>query len=263
MNRLASGPAIDVLVNKRGPVPEGASEYAREKMLAAVAHVGSPVLAIRAQLTQAANPSARRPATAQAMVDVNGFPVRAHCAADTMFEAVDLLQDRLAARLSGTRQRAGRAHRITADVRGPAGENGGHGHRPDRHRPPVAERRIVRHESFGLGRQTPEDAVIDLEAMDHAFWLFTDMTSGADCVVYRHGPGHRVASSGGDAQEWEAGPCLSVSPARAPECGVDEAVERMRLAGLAFVFFVDSATGRGCVLYQRHDGHYGLISPAP
>ncbi|WP_239515964.1 MULTISPECIES: sigma 54 modulation/S30EA ribosomal C-terminal domain-containing protein [unclassified Streptomyces] len=53
-----------------------------------------------------------------------------------------------------------------------------------------------------------------------------------------------------------------MSSAATPECGVDEAVERLRITGLAFVFLVDSATGRGCVLYQRHDGQYGLTSPA-
>ncbi|MCX4776222.1 ribosome hibernation promotion factor [Streptomyces sp. NBC_01264] len=248
MSHLKSRPRVGVLVNKRGPVPEGASAYVQAKMLAAIAHVGPPVLAVRAKLTQAANPSASRPAIAQAVVNVNGRPVRAHCAADTMFEAVDLLQERLAARLASPRQHGGREHRP------------GH-HQP----PPIDEPQIVRQKAFGLGQQTPEDAVIDMESMDYDFWLFTDMTSGADCVVYRQGQtgGHRVASAGGDSQQYEAGPLLSVSSAAAPECGVDAAVERMRIAGLAFVFFVDSATGRGCVLYQRHDGHYGLISPAP
>ncbi len=29
-----------------------------------------------------------------------------------------------------------------------------------------------------------------------------------------------------------------------------------------FLYFTDAGTGRGCVLYLRHDGHYGLIEPA-
>jgi Sigma 54 modulation/S30EA ribosomal protein C terminus len=29
-----------------------------------------------------------------------------------------------------------------------------------------------------------------------------------------------------------------------------------------FVFFANTDTGRGNVLYRRHDGHYGLITPA-
>ncbi|MFZ3468362.1 sigma 54 modulation/S30EA ribosomal C-terminal domain-containing protein [Streptomyces sp. 4.24] len=123
---------------------------------------------------------------------------------------------------------------------------------------------MVRQKAVSLGRQTSEDAVIDMESRNHSFWLFTDSTSGADCVVYRQGPtgGYRVASAGGGSQQYEAGPLLSVSSTTTPECGVDAAVERVRITGLAFVFFVDSATGRGCVLYRRGDGHCGLISPA-
>jgi hypothetical protein len=29
-----------------------------------------------------------------------------------------------------------------------------------------------------------------------------------------------------------------------------------------FLYFTDAETGRGCVLYLRYDGHYGLIEPA-
>ncbi|NUK00486.1 HPF/RaiA family ribosome-associated protein [Streptomyces lunaelactis] len=264
MNRLKSSPIVDVLVNSRGPVPEGASEYAQEKVLAAIAHVSSPVLAVRAQLTQAANPSASRPATAQAVVDVNGHPVRAHVAADTMFEAVDLLQDRLTARLARTRRHIGPEHRGGPAAEETSRESRRHGHYPDRQQPPTEERRIVRHKSFSLGCQTPEDAAIDLESMSYDFWLFTDMTSGRDSVVYRDGRTgrHRVASVGAGSPAHEAGPLLSVSSAPVPECSVDEAVQRMRLTGLPFVFFADLATGRGGVLYHRYDGHYGLITPA-
>ncbi|WP_171053103.1 ribosome hibernation promotion factor [Streptomyces marianii] len=264
MNRLKSSPTADVLVNSRGPVPEGASEYAREKMLAAIAHVSSPVLAVRAQLTQAANPSASRPATAQAVVDVNGCPVRAHVAADTMFEAVDLLQDRLAARLARTRRHIGSEHRGGPAAEEASREHRGQGRRPDRQQQPAEERRVVRHKSFSLGRQTPEDAVIDMESMGYDFWLFTDMTSGHDSVVYRDGRSgrHRLASAGTVSPAHEAGPLLGVSSAPVPECSLDEAVRRMRLTGLPFLFFADSATGRGRVLYHRCDGHYGLITPA-
>ncbi|AVZ76724.1 hypothetical protein SLUN_35515 [Streptomyces lunaelactis] len=264
MSRLKTSPIVDVLVNSRGPVPGGASEYAQEKLLAAIAHVSSPVLAVRAQLTQAANPSASRPATAQAVVDLNGRPVRAHVAADTMLEAVDLLQDRLAARLARTRRHIGQEHRGGQAAEGTSRENRRHGHYPDRQQPPAEERRIVRHKSFSLGRQTPEDAVIDLESMSYDFWLFTDMTSGRDSVVYRDGRtcGYRVASVGAEGQAHEAGPVVNVSSAPVPECSVDDAVRRMRLTGLVFVFFADAASGRGCVLYHRYDGQYGLITPA-
>lgn len=32
--------------------------------------------------------------------------------------------------------------------------------------------------------------------------------------------------------------------------------------GTAFIFFADVDNCRGCVLYRRYDGHYGLVIPA-
>ena len=46
-----------------------------------------------------------------------------------------------------------------------------------------------------------------------------------------------------------------------PTLGLDEAIERIGVGGERFVFFADSASGRGNVLYRRYDGHYGLIAP--
>ena len=53
------------------------------------------------------------------------------------------------------------------------------------------ERRVVRHKSYSLSRQTPWAAVFELEAMDYDFHLFTDSGTGCDSVV------HRAPESGG------------------------------------------------------------------
>ncbi|MFD0277460.1 HPF/RaiA family ribosome-associated protein [Kitasatospora sp. NPDC127111] len=98
MNRLPTRPVVDVLVETRGEVSLAAPDYARAKMAAVLERVDDPVLAARVKLTQEAHHSIARPCLAQAVVDLDGRPVRAHVAAATMQEAVDLLQDRLTAR---------------------------------------------------------------------------------------------------------------------------------------------------------------------
>lgn len=264
MSGLKTSRTADVQVRSRGQVPDGADVYAQGKMLAAIGHVREPVLAVRVKLTQAVNTSAVRPATAQAAVDVNGRMVRAHVAASTMFEAVDLLQERLAARLARPRRYGAGGPRTNGPRTRAWPYGAGHDHRPHRHHLPAEERRIVRHKSFSLVHQTPEDAVIDLEAMDHDFWLFTDLASGRDSVVYRDARTgrYRMASLGPLGQEREIDGLLGVSTVPVPRSNVNEAVSRLHLTGLPFVFFDDTATGRGCVLYHRYDGHYGLITPS-
>jgi len=40
----------------------------------------------------------------------------------------------------------------------------------------------------------------------------------------------------------------------------EQAVEHLDSGGDPFVFYIDRTSGRGCLLYRRHDGHYGLIT---
>ncbi|MFI8458032.1 hypothetical protein [Kitasatospora sp. NPDC085464] len=100
MNRLHTPIAPDIRVETRGEVSLAAPDYARAKLLAVVERQHEP-----------------------AVVDLNGRPVRAHVAAATMQEAVDLLQDRLTARLARVHRHRD-AHRlaVAGSVAGPIGE---------------------------------------------------------------------------------------------------------------------------------------------
>ncbi|MFF2543105.1 HPF/RaiA family ribosome-associated protein [Kitasatospora sp. NPDC058063] len=261
MNRPHTPIAHDIQVETRGEVSLAAPNYARAKLLAVVERQHEPVLAARVKLTQESNHAVVKPAVAQAVVDLNGRPVRAHVAAATMQEAVDLLQDRLTARLARVhRHRDSHRHHAPAG-RGAWDDEAAREHRPHRRGLAPEERRIVRHKTYSLPSQSARAAVFEMEAMDYDFHLFTDTATGCDSVVYRDGhvEGHRLATAGpaGDPE-----PGLTVSTAGVPELAVAEAVSRLDLTGLPFVFFTDTATGRGNVLYHRYDGHYGLITPA-
>ncbi|MCP2309527.1 ribosome hibernation promotion factor [Kitasatospora paracochleata] len=263
MNRLHTRPTTDLTVVTRGEVSLAAPDYARSKMLAVLDRLDEPVLAARVKLTQEPNHAVARPSVAQALVDLNGRPVRAHVAAATMQEAIDLLQDRLNARIARVRDH--RDHREPHRHRGTAptawSDPGRDGHRPQRRTSGGDDPRIVRHKSYSLARQTAWEAVFELEAMDYDFHLFTDAVSGRDSVVHRdaaHG-GYRLATA--DPQAAPV-PGLPASTAGAPELAVADAVDLLDLSGVPFVFFTDAASGRGNVLYHRYDGHYGLITPA-
>ncbi|MQS17098.1 HPF/RaiA family ribosome-associated protein [Streptomyces kaniharaensis] len=255
MTRLQSRPATDVLVATRGEVSLAAPEYARTKLLAVLERLDEPVLTARVKLTQEANHAVARPSIAQATLDLNGRRVRAHVAATTMQEAVDLLQDRLNARIA--RLRTHRHHRHHAAPSAAAR----HEHRPQRRALGIEERRIVRHKTYSLARQTTWAAVFELEAMDHDFHLYTDAVTGCDSVVHHDGTteAYRITSAGPAP---EAEPGIAVSAHAVPGLTVAEAVSRLDLSGLPFVFFTNTETGRGNVLYHRYDGHYGLITPA-
>ncbi|GAA4263079.1 hypothetical protein GCM10022255_104370 [Dactylosporangium darangshiense] len=90
---------IEVNVQLQPGMDPALQRYAREKVGAVLGHTARPVLFARVRLDRIANPSAAHPVTARAEIDLNGRMLHAEACADTPFEALDLLQDRLQARL--------------------------------------------------------------------------------------------------------------------------------------------------------------------
>jgi ribosome-associated translation inhibitor RaiA len=167
-------------------------------------------------------------------LDVNGRPIRVQVAAANSRAGLDLAQARLRRKLS----QLGR-HRARLGGRQRS-------HRPGYENRPSGEREVLRRKTFEPARTTVEEAELDLEMMDYDFLLFTDALSGMDSLVCRGGP---------DDYQW-------VALAEAPRLALSAAVSLLDLTDAPFVFFADAGTDRGNVLYRRHDGHYGLITPA-
>jgi hypothetical protein len=104
-----------------------------------------------------------------------------------------------------------------------------------------------------------------MELLDYDFHMFTEKGTGVICVLYRGGPAtYRLAlvmpALADQLAPYELS--LTISSHPAPCITTDEAVERLGMLGLPFLFFIDAAQGRANILYHRFDGHYGLISPA-
>ena len=255
-------------VTSQGRVSAGSVTYATEKVAKIISGIGVPVLLAEVRLIQESDPARQRPAIAEVLLDVNGQPVRAHVAADEMQVAIDLLADRLRRRLDRyANVRDDRRARLR-ERRGTDQHEWRHGDRPSQ-RPehfdrPVDDRQIVRRKSYAVGEMTPDEAADALELLGHDFFLFTNLRSGVDAVVYyTEEDGLELIDASGRPEA--IGPD-TVTPMRlaglaAPRCTTEEATQELDLDILPFVFFVDAATGRGRVVYHRYDGNYGLITP--
>lgn len=101
--------------------------------------------------------------------------------------------------------------------------------------------------------------------LDYDFHLFTEKGTGFAAVLYRVGSaGNRlalVAPVPVDLLSPYQQP-VTISSQPVPCLTQDQAIERLGLLGLPFLFYIDAAEGRASVLYQRYDGHYGLITPS-
>ncbi len=96
---MALGDMGMVQVRFAGAVPARMPELAKRRVTGVLRHVGEPVLFARVMLTMAADPAVERPATAWAMVSVNGRLVRASGTGPTMLDAIGQLTGRLRIRL--------------------------------------------------------------------------------------------------------------------------------------------------------------------
>ena len=253
---------VQVTVVSKGEVPHAATALAVEAISKLVAGIDEPVLFARVKLGLEADPARPRPATAAATIDLNGDVVRAHVASGDLDAAVESLSGRLRQQIER------RADRYEAERKvPPRPSTWRHGY-PATERPayfdrPQAERQLVRHKTFATEELTPDEAVFDMEQLDYDFYLFSDLATGLDALVEPVSrDGYRMTrirpaddGLGTTANTFE----LSANPV--PVLSVNEAIERLELMGAPHVFFVDSSTGRGEVVYRRYDGHYGLISP--
>ncbi len=259
-------PPASLEISTSGPVDDADVAYALDKVRKVLDGVDGPVLHTDVRLVLAPDPARERPAIAKVTIDLDGSPIRSHVAAAVMTEAVDLLADRLRrrfAQLSGHRQMLRR--------RGPTSGDGQWRHgdqtveRPEHHPRPPDERAVVRHKSFEPEETTIDEAVFDLEAMDFDFCLFHDLASGRDAVVHREeGGGYVVRYVYGpdpSALEIPSAAVVRVDERPAPTLDLAEARERLDNGRERWVFFEDTGTGRGHVIYLRYDGHYGVIVP--
>jgi ribosome-associated translation inhibitor RaiA len=262
---MTAAETAQIRVETHGEVPQWAVGLARAKVESVLRIAAEPILSARVTLAMAPDPAVARPAVAQATIDMNGRVIRAQAAEKTVRLAVEQLGTRLRVRL-------GRVARNWAALRGTtATDEPGEWRQqsiPVRRPPyfprPVDQRLVIGRASYSAGPQTPDEAAAELDLLDYDFHLFTERSTGQDCVLYRVPGGFRLVRAHPE-QPRPAVPLpalVTVSDLPVPTLTVASAAELLNAAGEPFVFFVDAATGRGTVLYHRYDGHYGQLVPA-
>lgn len=251
----------DVIVTSRGPVPHTMIDRAKEQVAHAARVAGRDVLNATVTLTERTNPSIPEPSRAEVVFNISGTPVRAEADAPTIPQALDGVVDRIERRIVDLVNRwEDRSRWLQPDHEGEWRRGSPPTQRADHFPRPIDEREVVRRKTFAVAPTTAQEAVYDMEALEHDFYLFTDVVSGSPALVHRRADGsYAVSGSGDPAGELEDLEALEAEP---PPPTLDEADARGRLdaSGEPFVFYIDGATGQGSVVYLRYDGHYGVVT---
>lgn len=257
MSRQMGEPTVVV----RGDVPDKMVAYARDKLLAVLGSTSVPVLGAELRLDHHADPGRERPNHVEMSIDLDGIPVRAQRSERTMSEAIDRTETRLRRRVAAVTERP-----QSRQLRHRDEQSWHHDDRPTQHPQffprPIGERELVRRKTFAVRPESIDEALFDLEVLDHDFFLFVHDETDTEAVVYRSDGGfglmQRVPTPEAVKQvdiPLDLGPHPSTTT-------LENALTVLNEGGLPFEFFVDEASGRGMVAYTRRDGHYGLVVPS-
>jgi hypothetical protein len=263
---IARAPHRDVgprpTITLRGTVSTRARDTLARALARAARDAPRPALTLTGSLTRHADPALPRPVIAKAVIAMSGQSVRAHAAAASETEAIAVLESRLHRNL---RTLAERDLALRREEGVPKPGEWRHGDlaspRPDYFPRPPAERRLIGRRTYASAPMTPAAAAAEMVLLDHDFHVFVDEASGDSALVYSR-PDGRLAlrqPNGTDSGD----PRFVLDAERVPTMGIEDAVERLDLGDDPFLFFLDTASGHGAVLYRRYDGHYGLVSAEP
>ncbi len=256
---------VEVEVTVRGDVATEAGDHAREKLGNVDRLIDSPISHARVVLTQEANPRIERGSRAEGEIGLNGPIIRASVADIDQIGAINQLTQRLERQLRNWMDR-----RTDIARRG-----------TERERGRVASCRLLRRSgpaTFRARRRsarscvarpslrtrcTPAEAADEMELLDHDFYLFSDVETGADAVAYHRDDG-RLGVIGPSGIGWsgESDGIVHEESRMSGPTRLEDAVAEMNLLDHRFMYFTDAETERGNVIYLRYDGHYGLIGPA-
>jgi len=248
---------IPIQLTLRGAAPPGPVAYVLRKVEHLVRRPPAAARQVQVVITLDANPANERPVRIEVSAVVAGKPVRAHVEATEVAEAGDLVVDRLRQRLDHARERTRTTRRRSQAVVAHEWRHGGlppyptAGHRGE---PDDGSRPVVKRKTYLLEPMTPEQAVDEMDLLDHDFYLFVDADTGADALVHRRHDGSfgvlgPTASATGGYEFRGAPPVLTVAQAK----------ERLGVTADRFLFYRDPADDRGRVLYRRYDGRFGLL----
>lgn len=186
---------MDVAIKGRNiPVTESLEKYARAKVerVSRFFEDGG-ASRVEVELLHERNPSISQPEVADATLFIGGTVMKAREASGDMYASIDLMADKLMRQVRRYRGRqidrwqghkgrkAGGAVEVPAAVGDEIFENA--------EEPAGFESRIVRTKQFQMKPMGPEEAAMNMELLDHDFFVFTSAETGDINVLYRRRDG--------------------------------------------------------------------------
>jgi putative sigma-54 modulation protein len=172
------------------PVTEALEQYATKKVerIAKFFDDGRSVSRAEVELIHERNPSIPEPEVAETTLFINGAVLKAREASADMYASIDRMSDKLERQVR--RYRGRQLDRWRGQKKWHATMETGPVVVEEEDEEEGIEARIVRTKQFQMKPMSPEEATLQMELLDHAFFVFTNADTNEINVVYRRRDGN-------------------------------------------------------------------------
>ena len=177
-----------VIQGKNIEITEAIDEYVHQKIEKAVSHFQTITTEVDVHLSVARNPRINPKQTAEVTIYANGAVVRAEESTENLYASIDLVADKISRQLRKFKEKR------YAQTHAPVKAVEFLEEQPvdaliQEHQEPVLPEQVVRSKYFAMPPMTLEQALEQLDLVDHDFFMFRNADTGEINVIYERNHG--------------------------------------------------------------------------
>jgi putative sigma-54 modulation protein len=177
-----------VIQGKNIEITEAINEYVHQKIEKAVSHFQTITTEVDVHLSVARNPRINPKQTAEVTIYASGAIVRAEESTENLYASIDLVADKISRQLRKFKEKR------YAQTHAPVKAVEFLEEQPidaliQEHQEPVLPEQVVRSKYFAMPPMTLEQALEQLDLVDHDFFMFRNADTGEINVIYERNHG--------------------------------------------------------------------------
>ncbi|MBD2462651.1 ribosome-associated translation inhibitor RaiA [Oscillatoria sp. FACHB-1407] len=176
-----------VIQGKNIEITEAIHEYVHQKIEKAVNHFQSLTTEVDVHLSVARNPRINPKQTAEVTIYANGAVVRAEESSENLYASIDMVADKITRQLRKYKEK--RQDKSKAAVKTTDALNEQSVAPTLITRTPELPPQVIRTKYFAMPPMTVEEALEQLELVDHDFYMFLNAETGEINVIYERNHG--------------------------------------------------------------------------
>jgi putative sigma-54 modulation protein len=179
-----------VLQSKNIEITDAIRDYVNQKIVRAASHFENITTSIDVNLSIAKNPRIAASQVAEVTIYANGAVIRAEEASEHLYASIDLVADKISRQLRKYKERSFNK-KNSADVKDISEELDLKllDYNLTDNRAATLPAEVVRTKYFAMSALTIEEALAQLQLVDHDFYMYRSIETGEINVVYRRNHG--------------------------------------------------------------------------